>query len=145
MKLATWGQLSGPQVKNIQRDSKGNLDAYRRTKLIARVHGDYIDLNFPQHPPFASLFELEWGFLFHQGALNGLASVFPHHRGGIKKGRHNAALLSKPKLLRIHEMATPVLLPALLIVFGAEGFFFAVADGLNAVRRNSCRDQRILH
>jgi hypothetical protein len=47
--------------------SKGNLKVYRRTRLIAHVHDDHIDLNFPKRPPLAELFpEFEWGFFFHQ-------------------------------------------------------------------------------
>jgi hypothetical protein len=46
--------------------SKGNLAVYKRTKLIAHVHEDYIDLNFPKRPPFSEIFEFEWGFYFHQ-------------------------------------------------------------------------------
>jgi hypothetical protein len=63
--------------KYSNRDSKGNLDAYRRTKLIAHVHGDYIDLNFPQHPPLASLFELEWRFFFHQVSIEWIGRHIP--------------------------------------------------------------------
>jgi hypothetical protein len=46
--------------------SKGNLEAFARTKLIAHIHKNYIDLNFPKRPPLSSLFELEWDFFFRQ-------------------------------------------------------------------------------
>jgi hypothetical protein len=46
--------------------SKGNLEAFARTKLIAHIHKKYIDLNFPKRPPLSSLFELEWDFFFRQ-------------------------------------------------------------------------------
>jgi hypothetical protein len=47
--------------------SKGNLKVYQRTRLIAHVHDDHIDLNFPKRPPLAELFpQFEWGFFFHQ-------------------------------------------------------------------------------
>lgn len=48
------------------KDSKGNLAAYQHTKLIAHVHGDFVDLNFPRRPPFTELLECEWAFYFHQ-------------------------------------------------------------------------------
>ena len=40
-------------------------------------------------------------------------------------------------------MAAPVLLPALLIRFGAERLFLAVADGLDVVGGNASLDQRV--
>ena len=46
--------------------SKGNVDAFARTKLIAHIHQNYIDLNFPKRPPLSSLFEFEWDFFFRQ-------------------------------------------------------------------------------
>jgi hypothetical protein len=46
--------------------SKGNLGAYRRARLIAHIHEDYIDLNFPKRPPLTELLEFEWIFFFHQ-------------------------------------------------------------------------------
>jgi hypothetical protein len=57
--------------------SKGNLAAYCRTKLIAHVHRDYIDLNFPLHPPLISLFEFEWGFFFHQVRIGWIGKHIP--------------------------------------------------------------------
>ncbi len=48
------------------KESKGNLQAFARTKLIAHIHKNDIDLNFPKRPPFSSLFELEWKFFFRQ-------------------------------------------------------------------------------
>ena len=56
---------------------------------------------------------------------------------GIKKGPHKAALFEKLQLFRIYQVAAAVLLPALLVMFGAERLLFAVADGLHAVGRNS--------
>jgi hypothetical protein len=38
--------------------SKNNLPAYRRSKFITKVRSDYIDLNFPTHPPFFYIFNL---------------------------------------------------------------------------------------
>jgi len=52
--------------KYSDRASKGNIGAFSRTKLIAHVHHDYIDLNFPRRPPLSSLFEFEWDFFFRQ-------------------------------------------------------------------------------
>jgi hypothetical protein len=46
--------------------SKKNLPAYQHARLIAHVHSDYIDLNFPKRPPIAELFEFQWIFFFHQ-------------------------------------------------------------------------------
>jgi hypothetical protein len=38
--------------------SKNNLPAYRRSKFVSKVKNDYIDLNFPTHPPFFYIFHL---------------------------------------------------------------------------------------
>ena len=38
--------------------SKNNLPAYRRSKFVSKVRNDYIDLNFPTHPPFFYIFDL---------------------------------------------------------------------------------------
>src|SRR5579864_153996 len=64
-----------------------------------------------------------------------------------KRGSFESYPLSKrqQKLLRIHEMTAPVLLPARFIGLGAERFLLAVADRLDAVRCNSRRHERILH
>ena len=62
--------------------SKGNLAVYRRTKLIAHIHKDHIDLNFPKCPPFVELFEFEWGFYFHQIRLRWVGKHIP--RGDAK-------------------------------------------------------------
>lgn len=40
---------SGRRYSN--KGSKGNLDAFEKGKLIAKVTGDYVDLNFPNLPP----------------------------------------------------------------------------------------------
>lgn len=63
--------------KYSNRDSKGNLEVYRRTKLIAHVQGDYVDLNFPKRPPISSLFEFEWGFFFHQLRIEWIGRHIP--------------------------------------------------------------------
>lgn len=63
--------------KYSNRDSKGNLEVYRRTKLIAHVQGDYVDLNFPKRPPLSSLFEFEWGFFFHQLRIEWIGRQIP--------------------------------------------------------------------
>lgn len=36
--------------------SKNNLPAYRRSKFVAKVTPEYVDLNFPTHPPFLYVF-----------------------------------------------------------------------------------------
>jgi hypothetical protein len=48
------------------KESKGNIEAFARTKLIAHIHKNYIDLNFPKRPPLSSLFQFEWKFFFRQ-------------------------------------------------------------------------------
>ena len=48
------------------KQSKGNLPAFARTKLIAHIHKKYVDLNFPKKPPLSSLFEFDWIFYFRQ-------------------------------------------------------------------------------
>ena len=58
-------------------DSKGNLDAYRRTKLIAHIHEDFVDLNFPQHPPVLTLAEFEWEFFIHQEQIRWIGRHIP--------------------------------------------------------------------
>lgn len=63
--------------KQSDRVSKGNLEAFRQTKLIAHVHGNYVDLNFPQRPPLLSLFEFEWGFFFHQVRMEWIGRHIP--------------------------------------------------------------------
>ena len=67
--------IAGKKYSN--RDSKGNLEVYRRTKLIAHVQGDYVDLNFPKRPPISSLFEFEWGFFFHQLRIEWIGRHIP--------------------------------------------------------------------
>src|ERR1700674_2692942 len=49
------------------------------------------------------------------------------------------------KLLLIYEVAAAVLLPAVFGAFRAEGFFFAVTDGADAIAGNACAHQRTLH
>jgi len=43
--------------------TKSNPDAYARTKFIEHVHTDYVDFNFPTHPPFLYVFNPF--FFFH--------------------------------------------------------------------------------
>src|SRR5271170_5278828 len=43
------------------------------------------------------------------------------------------------------KVVNPILLPASFVVFSAEGFFLAVADGLYAIGRNSFLNQFSLH
>jgi hypothetical protein len=57
--------------------SKGNLEAFARTKLIAHIHKNYIDLNFPKRPPLSSLFELEWDFFFRQTKILWIGKHIP--------------------------------------------------------------------
>src|ERR1700716_1181094 len=46
--------------------------------------------------------------------------------------------------LSVREVATPVLLPALLVVAGAEGLFLAVTDRLYAIATDSSLSERVL-
>jgi hypothetical protein len=62
-----------------------------------------------------------------------------------KKGGTRPPFSQRLALFRIHHMTATVLLPTLFVVFGAERLFFAVADRLNAVGRDSGRDQCILY
>ncbi len=39
--------------------SKNNLDAYRKSKFIAKVTPDYVDFNFPTRPPIIFIFALK--------------------------------------------------------------------------------------
>jgi len=58
--------MGTPGKSYTDKASKGNLSAYRHARLIAHVHNDHIDLNFPKRPPIAELFpEFEWGVFFH--------------------------------------------------------------------------------
>jgi hypothetical protein len=50
-----------------------------------------------------------------------------------KKGGTRPPFRERVALFRIHKMAAPVLLPALLVVFGTERLLFAVANGLHAI------------
>src|SRR5579885_2231316 len=52
--------------------------------------------------------------------------------------------MSENRLLRHHEVAAAVRLPALLVVLGAEGLFLAVADGVQAVGGNAQRNEILL-
>lgn len=69
--------MGTPGKSYTDRASKGNLRAYSRTKLIAHVHGDYIDLNFPKRPPLSELFEFEWAFFFHQVHMRWIGKHIP--------------------------------------------------------------------
>jgi hypothetical protein len=57
--------------------SKGNLAVYKRTKLLAHIGKDHVDLNFPKCPPVTELFEFEWGFYFHQVGLRWIGRHIP--------------------------------------------------------------------
>jgi hypothetical protein len=37
--------------------SKNNLRAYRKSRFISKVTADYVDFNFPTHPPFLYVFD----------------------------------------------------------------------------------------
>jgi hypothetical protein len=63
--------------KYSDRQSKGNLAAFARTKLIAHIHENYIDLNFPKRPPLSSLFEFEWDFFFRQTNMLWIGKQIP--------------------------------------------------------------------
>src|SRR5581483_10793299 len=66
-----------PGKKYSDKDSKGNLQAFEHAKVIAHVHRDYIDLNFPKRPPLASLFQLEWGFFAHEVRMEWIGKHIP--------------------------------------------------------------------
>ncbi|OLE14154.1 MAG: hypothetical protein AUG89_03210 [Acidobacteria bacterium 13_1_20CM_4_56_7] len=66
-----------PGKKYSDKASKGNVGAYCHTKLIAHIHKDYIDLNFPRRPSIANLFELEWDFFFHQVSIEWIGKHIP--------------------------------------------------------------------
>lgn len=57
--------------------SKKNLPAYQHARLIAHVHSDYIDLNFPKRPPIAALFEFQWIFFCHQVHMGWVGKHIP--------------------------------------------------------------------
>jgi hypothetical protein len=57
--------------------SKKNLPAYQHAPLIAHVHSDYIDLNFPKRPPIAALFEFQWIFFCHQVRMGWIGKHIP--------------------------------------------------------------------
>ena len=69
--------MGTPGKSYTDRVSKGNLAVYKRTKLIAHKHDDYIDLNFPKRPPLMELFEFEWGFFFHQCKMRWVGKHIP--------------------------------------------------------------------
>jgi len=69
--------MGSPGKSYTDRVSKGNLAVYRRTKLIAHVHKDYVDLNFPKCPPWSELLEFEWVFYFHQVGLGWIGKHIP--------------------------------------------------------------------
>lgn len=66
-----------PGKRYSDRDSKGNLEAFEHTKLIAHVHKDYIDLNFPKRPPISTIFQFEWGFFAHQIRIEWIGKHIP--------------------------------------------------------------------
>jgi hypothetical protein len=63
--------------KYSDKDSKGNLQAFEHTKLIAKVHRDYVDLNFPKRPPVLTLLEFEWGLFVHQVRMEWVGKHIP--------------------------------------------------------------------
>src|SRR5437870_1750981 len=75
----------------------------------------------------------------------------PAPRGSIAPLRMTAAnkcknyfrskFVSDSQLLLIHEVAAAILLPAVFGAFGAERFLLAVADGANAIARNTRADE----
>lgn len=69
--------MGTPGKRYTDRLSKGNLAVYKRTKLIAHKHDDYIDLNFPKRPPLVELFAFEWGFFFHQLRMRWIGKHIP--------------------------------------------------------------------
>jgi hypothetical protein len=78
--------------------SKKNLPAYQRARLIAHIHSDYIDLNFPQRPPIAELFEFQWIFFFHQAHMRWLGKHIPR-----SDAKWIGSLLSQLMPDQIHE------------------------------------------
>jgi len=72
------GTSFGTAVKSYNdKVSKGNLGAYERTRLIAHIHKDSIDLNFPKRPPLTELLEFEWSFFFHQLRMRWVGKRIP--------------------------------------------------------------------
>lgn len=70
--------MGTPGKSYTDKSSKGNLSAYRHARLIAHVHSDHIDLNFPKRPPLAELFpEFEWAVFFHQLSLRWVGKHIP--------------------------------------------------------------------
>ncbi len=70
--------MGTPGKSYSDKDSKGNLSAYRHARLIAHVHSDHIDLNFPRRPPLAELFpEFEWTVFFHQLSMRWVGKHIP--------------------------------------------------------------------
>ncbi len=57
--------------------SKGNLEAYRKTKLIAHVHEDQVDLNFPKAPPATEIAEFQWVFYAHERSIRWVGQRIP--------------------------------------------------------------------
>ncbi|HKE32850.1 MAG TPA: hypothetical protein VKD65_14060 [Candidatus Angelobacter sp.] len=45
--------------------SKGNLKSYTHSKFISKIVPDYVDFNFPTHPPLVDFF-IEPSFFWHQ-------------------------------------------------------------------------------
>ena len=69
--------MGTPGKSHTDKVSKGNLRVYKRTRLLAHVDKNYVDLNFPKCPPFEELFEFEWGFYFHQLRLRWIGKHIP--------------------------------------------------------------------
>src|ERR1700733_5394086 len=65
-------------------------------------------------------------------------------RRSTRKEAGGAVNVPRACLLLINEMAAAVLLPASFVAFCAEGFFLAVADGLDPAGADATRGQSIL-
>jgi hypothetical protein len=70
--------MGTPGKSYSDRVSKGNLAAYKRSKLIAHKHKNSVDLNFPKRPPLVEFIpEFEWGFFFHQLSIRWIGKNIP--------------------------------------------------------------------
>ena len=98
---------------------------------------------------FDALIVPQAGMIEHR---KGTANRKPHvdrcgaHQCSIpgKKKRETPEGVSRETLLLVNEMATAVLLPASFVAFCAEGFFLAVADGLDPAGADAGRRQGAL-
>lgn len=70
--------------------SKNNLPAYEKHKLIGKVHGAYVDLNFPAAPNFIHFIFFEYPMYFSQWKIHWIGRHIP-----IEDVRWTAKLLAQ--------------------------------------------------